>query len=123
MRKLVFILLLPLSLLAQVTYTPPVPPTAAKPATLTVTSGSATSSQVKCTITGDAVPAVNISVSCSLGPVTIPSFNIPFTSSGTAYTFQYNFNGQALTVIINGMTLPVNVTAAVNGAAAIGGAF
>lgn len=120
MRKLLIFLLFltPLAAFTQsITFTPAQPPQLAKPAVLSIPSPSGS-----CTITGDAVPAVNLIVTCTFGTVKDNRTVGPFIA-GTALTVQYNAGGHALTFIVNAMTLPINVTGTVDGGAAVGGAF
>lgn len=106
---------------AQVTYSAPTPAQAAKPAVLIATGGTSPN-VVTCSVTGNAVPATALTVSCSIGSVVISPYTIPFVV-GTAYTFQHNFNGHALTVLCNGTASPIVVTATVDASAAVGGNF
>lgn len=115
LKKLVFLASLALISRAQVTYTAPV--TAPKPAVLNVTSPSGS-----CVITGDAIPAANLIVNCTFGSIKDSRTVGPFTT-GTALTFQYNAGGHALTIIVNAMTLPINVTGTLDGSTAVGGTF
>ena len=115
-KKLVFLASLALIARAQaVVYSAPV--TAPKPAVLTITSTTGT-----CVITGDSIPAANLIVNCTFGTIKDSRIVGPFTS-GTALTFQYNANGHALTVIVNAMTLPINVTGTLDASTPVGGNF
>jgi hypothetical protein len=102
---------------AVITYTAAQPPQAAKPATLVVPSTVGT-----CTVTGDAIPAVNLIVNCTFGSIKDNRTVGPFTA-GTALTVQYNAGGHAVTIIANAMILPINVTASLDASAPVGGVF
>ncbi|MGA2443686.1 MAG: hypothetical protein ABSH08_22250 [Tepidisphaeraceae bacterium] len=95
MKKLfaVFLLAACALMLAQaavgtVTFTPP------QPGKLVVTAGSET-----CTLTGNNVPATALSIACTIGSTTIPAYTMPLIA-GASFTFQFNLNGDALTVIL-----------------------
>lgn len=105
-----------------VTFTPGQPPTLATPAKLVATAGSGTSA-VTCTLTGNAVPATSVTVACTVGTVTITPYTIAFTS-GTAYTFQHNFNSNAVTVQLSELTgTTIQVQATANGSTPTSGSF
>lgn len=71
-----------------ITFTPPAP------GKLVATAGSVT-----CNLTGNAVPATAISIQCNLGPTSVPSYTIPLPA-GSAFTFDYRLNGDAVTIIL-----------------------
>lgn len=126
MRKLLFALLLALPAAAQVTFTPPQPPTAAKPGVLTATAGT-TPNAISCVLTGNAVPATAISIACTIAGVVIPAYSMPFQgTAGTliAFSVQYNYGVNALSILLKqDATEGVDVQASVNGGTATTGTF
>ena len=100
MKKLLLLLCAFASLAAaQITYTPGSAPQAAVPTKVVATAGSGASA-VSCTLTGDTFPATKVTIACTVGGVTISPYTVPF-AAGTAYTFQHNYNGNVLTLILS----------------------
>lgn len=81
-----------------ITSTAPVTPVKGAPGSFTAIAGS-----ISCTVTGNASPATGATISCSLGTTAIPDYTVPLAAS-TAFTFTYNFNGDALTVILDALS-------------------
>lgn len=126
MRKLLLALVLALPLAAQVTFTPPTPAVAAKPGVLNAMAGTAPTA-ITCVLTGNAVPATAISIACTVAGITLPAYSMVFQGTGgtlVAFTFQYNYGSNALSVILKqDATAGVDVQASVNGGTATTGVF
>lgn len=97
--KLIILMLVSVGLYGQVVYTPSIPPQTAVAAKVIATAGTGVNS-VSCTVVGNTVPATAIIASCVVGTTNIPAYTIPL-SIGVAYTFQFNFDVNAVTFIIN----------------------
>jgi hypothetical protein len=55
---------------------------------------------ITCTVVAFGIPPTGVVITTVIGSVTIPAYRIAL-SPGSAYTFQYNLNGDAVTVLLN----------------------
>jgi len=106
-----------------VSYTPGAAPQSAVPTKVVATAGTGTTA-VACTLTGDTFPAAKVTIACTVGPVTIAPYTIAFTA-GTAYTFQHNFDTNAVTFSLSVPSSggPIAFQATANGSAPTNGTF
>jgi hypothetical protein len=75
----------------------------------------ATTATVSCTMTGNASPATTVSIACAVGGMIMPTINMPMPA-GHAYTFQHNWDQDAVTVLIQSDAAKViTVRATANG--------
>lgn len=75
----------------------------------------ATTTAVSCSVTGNAVPATAVSIACTVNGVALPSFTMPMAANH-AYTFQQNFDVDAVTFIIQSdANKQITVSATANG--------
>jgi D-serine deaminase-like pyridoxal phosphate-dependent protein len=65
----------------------------------------ATAGSITCAFAGNASPATAVTISCTLGTVKVDPYTMP-VSNGSAYTFQQNLNGDAITVSFSSTTVP-----------------
>ena len=111
------------SLNSQTTYTQGISPQLAKPSVINTAAGP-----ISCTLTGDTFPAANITITCTFNSKPFINSTLPFPA-GSAYTVQHNWTDPTtkvqsiLTIIVNATTLPINITATINGGPAQGGNF
>jgi hypothetical protein len=71
-----------------ITFTPPAP------GHIVVTAGSAS-----VTVQANAAPATQVAIDTALGAVSVPQYAMPLPAN-SAYTFQHNYNGDAVTVTL-----------------------
>jgi hypothetical protein len=67
---------------------------------------------INVTVQANAIPATALAINTALGAVTVPQYIMPFPPN-SAYTFQHNYNGDAVTV-----SLSSNATGVITGTAA-----
>jgi hypothetical protein len=122
MKRLLLVCLLALPVLyAQAVFTPPVPPSGGSAGKLSLAAGTSPNN-LGCIVNGNAVPATALVFNCSIGATVIPQFTMQFPS-GTAFTFQFNFGGHAITAILQQASAGVTVSATADGGTPVTGTF